>query len=94
MRGVERQDDLLFRDTSGNQVIGNFVIETVVVEPNLMVPYFGIKDQGMNPFIFDPAFINNEVAISIVADDKFALAAVCVKIEVIAVFSQNALQLS
>jgi hypothetical protein len=77
---------LVFGDTSGNQVIGNPMVKTVVVEPNFMVPYFGIKNQGMNSFVVDPAFINDEVAGSIVADDEFAVAAVGVKIERLTVF--------
>jgi hypothetical protein len=34
---MEREDDLVFGDTSGNQIIGNPVVKTIVVKPNFMM---------------------------------------------------------
>jgi len=70
MGGMKGEDDAGFGYSGGDEFVGDAVIEAVVVEPNLLIADFGIKDKVMNPFDVVPSFINDEVAGLVLVDDQ------------------------
>lgn len=72
MGRMESEDNTVFGDTCGDESSGDAVVEAVVVEPDFVLANFGIKQQAMNPFDAVPAFVDDQVAGLVLADDQLA----------------------
>jgi len=84
---------VVFGDTRSNEFVSDAVVESVVVNPDFMVADFGIKNEGMNSLLVNPAFVDYEVACFVVCNNQLAKASFWVTVEEFAVFFYDALQL-
>jgi hypothetical protein len=78
---VKGKDNMLFGDSSSYEFVGDAVVEAVMVEPDVPVTNFSIKNEGVNSLGAVPAFCDDQITSSIVADNDFGGGAVFLLIE-------------
>jgi hypothetical protein len=71
--GVECQDDVLFGNTSLDELVGDQAVGVIALNPNLSADNVDVDDRMVNPLPLVPAYAEEFVAVSLPVNERFGL---------------------